>query len=306
MRLSLIISFLVHCSIVLAGLIALPGPEEYVVANTESIPIDVLSVDEFTKIRPQAPKEKPVEKPAPPEEKQAAVAPTEPAPEAKPEPKPAAVEDTPQEPPPAPPPVEAKPEPAPAPEPEPAPPPVEAKPEPEKVPEKVVETKPVPKPRVRPRPPKRVVKKKKPKFDLDRIAALLNKDPDVKPPQRRSPDRGQPVPDETARLQGRDQTVSLSDQDALRAQIERCWNPLVGVQGAEDLVVRLKISLKRDGSLSRPPEVVNRRSDPSFTIAAERAMRAVRRCQPFEMPANKYSVWREIILNFNPRELIQG
>lgn len=289
---SVIISVVLHVTILLAGAIALPSPTEFEVTDSEAVPVDIINLSDITKSQAETPADKPKDKPKPapePEpERQAAV-----EPEAEPEPEPEP-EVTPEpEPQPEP---EAAVEPEPAPEPEP-----EAEPEPEQA-----KPKPVPRPRARPKPPVRKVKKKKPKFDPDRIAALLNKDPALKEkPQQREPEP-EPAPGETARLGRTDGVISQDEKDALRAQIEKCWNPLVGVQNADELVVRLKIWLKRDGTLERLPEVVNSSGNPAFGAAADRAVRAVRLCQPFNMPANKYSVWREIILNFNPRDLIRG
>lgn len=286
MRLSLIISFLLHCSLLLAGVVILPSPEEYVVDLAKPIPVDILTISEFTKLRAQTPEPEPVVKPAPEEPKEVT-----PAPPREPEPELEVNTAETEQPAPLEPEVGREPEPK-----------VEPKPEPEKV----TETKPVPKPRRRPRAPKKKVEKKKEKFNPDRIAALLDKSPDAKPMPKPTPDNATPAPGLQTRLDGSDETVSQDEKDALRKQIERCWSPPIGVLDAGALVVRVRISLKRDGSLSTPPEVVNSNASPTFQIAAESAVRAIRRCQPFEMPANKYNIWRDIILNFNPKEMLQG
>ena len=44
----------------------------------------------------------------------------------------------------------------------------------------------------------------------------------------------------------------------------------------------------------------------NFRVAAEAAVRAVTQCQPYEMPGDKYDAWREVILNFAPRNMLGG
>jgi colicin import membrane protein len=98
----------------------------------------------------------------------------------------------------------------------------------------------------------------------------------------------------------------MSEIDALRAQIQACWNPPVGAEEAEKLIVRLRIQFKPDGTLSREPELLNRGTSSYFTVAAESAMRAVRRCQPYTMPAAKYDVWKDVEVTFDPRDMFRG
>jgi hypothetical protein len=52
--------------------------------------------------------------------------------------------------------------------------------------------------------------------------------------------------------------------------------------------------------------VMNSSANPTFGIAAESARRAVLRCAPYSLPAEKYDAWREVIINFDPRELLGG
>ncbi len=95
--------------------------------------------------------------------------------------------------------------------------------------------------------------------------------------------------------------LSQNEIDALRAQLYSCWNPPVGVLEAKDLAVTVHFSLNRDGSLSGDPSITNRSAHPMFQVAAESAMRAVRRCQPFRLPVVKYDAWAEVEVSFRPR-----
>src|ERR1019366_2532871 len=84
-----------------------------------------------------------------------------------------------------------------------------------------------------PLPPKKPVQKQ-PKFDADKIAALLDK----RDPQRNA-----------ARL-------SQSEIDALRARLMSLWNPPVGAQDADQFQVTIRIRFKRDGTLDIGPQVM--------------------------------------------------
>ncbi len=300
MRWSLTLSCLAHSAVLLAAVIALPDPEEFA-SEPEAVPVEIVSIEDITRVSAQATEvEEEAEKPAPPKppEKEA-------KPEPKPEPEPQETaslpEPEPEPPAPAEPmPTETLPEPEitePAPEPEPQ---EQLAAEPEPV------SRPVPTPKPKPQRP-RVAEKTQPKFDPQQISALLNKLPDAEqPPQPEPQETGTPRQAETTSLLGSDDRVTQDEKDALRAQIERCWSPPVGVLDADSLVIRLKIFLRQDGSLERDPEFLNHENSPQFVAAADSARRAVLRCQPYQMPAHKYDLWHEIILNFDPSHMLRG
>jgi len=54
------------------------------------------------------------------------------------------------------------------------------------------------------------------------------------------------------------------------------------------------------------PIVLNHGRNALFQIAAEAATRAVRRCQPFRLPASKYEAWQEVEVNFDPNDMFRG
>ena len=318
MRVGLIASTAGHLAVLLWGVVALPDARPFEVPPVDTLPVDLVPVSEVTKLRvgektaelreveATKPSEKPAEKPAP-ETKQTQKAPTPPTPTPPAPTPPAPTPPAPTEPAPAP----KEPEPAPAPkEPAPAPtapePKTEPKPEPLKEPEP-----PAPQPvNVRPRtkptppPPRPTQTAEKPReFNPNDIAALLNK---VEPTGGGSTNQTD-TPASLGSQRGESGvTMSQSELDALRAQIQRCWSPPVGAAGASDLAVRLKISLTRSGEVDQRPEVLNSSANPSFGIAAESARRAVLRCQPYTMPAAKHDLWREVIINFDPRDLLGG
>jgi len=104
--------------------------------------------------------------------------------------------------------------------------------------------------------------------------------------------------------------LTLSEEDALRAQIFGCWTVPLGLPYDDDLLVRVKLELKQDGTISRSEildhERMNKPGQKFYKILAESALRAVRICQPLRVPQTGYEKWKNIQLNFNPTEMLKG
>ncbi len=140
-------------------------------------------------------------------------------------------------------------------------------------------------------------------FNPDQIAALLDK----REPQRQHSSAEQASKSPSFGVSsGNAPRLTQSEIDALRAQIQACWNPPLGAENAQELVVRLRIQFRTDGTLSTEPTLLNRGSSPYFQVAAESAMRAVRRCAPYTLPAAKYEVWKDVEVTFDPRDMFRG
>ena len=134
----------------------------------------------------------------------------------------------------------------------------------------------------------------------------MNKAPDAGS-QRVAADEPENKPEPArGRSDGRDMQMTFNEIDALRAKISQCWNPPVGGLGAEAIKVKLRLQLTEQGSLTSAPQVMNRAGSPFFQAAADAAVRAVMLCQPYQLPPQKYALWRDMILNFDPREMFGG
>jgi outer membrane biosynthesis protein TonB len=295
-RWSLMASMLLHGAIVAAGIVAFPSLDTYEVEETESIPVEIVDIEDVSArhaVSKEA-EEKPKEPPAPPK--------IEEAEKPKPAPQPAReVEQAAREPAPEPPLPElepldeiieaaaAEPEPVPAPE-----------PEPEKA-----EAKPVPVPKVKPEPPKRIVEKPKPEFNTEEMQALLNKiDETNKAPPKPTEVAGRPRLAEFDSMTGSDERLAADLVDALRRRIESCWTLPAGARNAEELQIRLQFALNPNGMLSDYPVVMNASAHPAFDAAARSAQSAVKTCEPYNfLPIDKYDLWREIILTFDPSRI---
>jgi len=99
----------------------------------------------------------------------------------------------------------------------------------------------------------------------------------------------------------------MSEIEAVRRQIERCWNLPAGAKDADSLIVSIRVEMNIDGT-PRTAVVTDQsrmRADPFYRSAAESAVRAVLnpRCHPFTLPREKFSRWKTMTLVFNPKEM---
>jgi outer membrane biosynthesis protein TonB len=201
------------------------------------------------------------------------------------------------------------------PEPKPAPPlplkPPEPKPEPKPV-EKVE----APRPKAKPEPPSQMVKNEpKPeqkKYDPGQFEALLkNLAPQQSAPSPDAPPQKSRVASAKASSQPRAPLggqLTASELDLIRQQIARCWNVPAGARDAKDLVVEIRVVVDRDGTVQQATIVDQGRlgSDPFFRAAAESARRAFfnPQCRPLRLPAEKYAIWKDLVVDFSPKDIL--
>lgn len=256
-----------------------------------------------------------------------------PVPNVKPEPKP---QTPPPEPKPEPKPPEPKP---PEPKPEPKPPEPKAETKPQEPPQSETGEIPVPQnvpvPTVKPKVPETKVADAKPTdakateqasaskdakadvkkqeaaksasskqsdFNADEVAALLNKTDAKGGGAKRSTDK--------AAFGGKKttggSTLSQSEMDALRGQIQKNWSVISGIEGAEGIIIRVTMRLDQSGEIVGQPEVqATGGSEAARRTLQGSALRAVRKSAPFKgLPPDKYDAWSEVVVNFDPSELL--
>ena len=151
---------------------------------------------------------------------------------------------------------------------------------------------------------------KKKQFDAEKIAALLNKVPDKgAPPQPSAPPK-EPTKAKGPALgapEGRDQRISASEIAIIGQIIKSCvqskWNVLGGGELAQHTNVKIRLRFHADGRLASAPEVMNPQNTAYFLAVQDSALRAVRECEPYPLPAAKYDIWKDIVLNFDPRDM---
>jgi outer membrane biosynthesis protein TonB len=271
-----------HAAVLLWALVSFSG-KTFEVTPAESLPVDLVSEKQFsemTKGVKEAPK--PVEKPKPLVEKKGEE-PLKPVEEIKPK-----VSERKE--------VALNKEITPEPELLPKPDPIAEKLKKQDDQKKEAKTQP------QPLPPKRP-ERKQPKFDADKIAALLDKrDP------RRNAATGAELNDKPSlgRVHGAASMLSQSEKDALRRRIASCWNIPVGAQGADDLRVVFRVMFHRDGTVERGPDTVEGSVSPYGPAFAESGKRAILQCQPYTMlRPETYDSWKDIEIEFSPRDMFQ-
>ena len=105
--------------------------------------------------------------------------------------------------------------------------------------------------------------------------------------------------------------LSISEEDVLRRQIERCWNVPSGARDAENLVVELRVMMNEDRTVKKADIIgatMRMRADPFYRAAAESARRAVLnpRCSPLKLPEGKFNEWKTFKISFNPKDMLEA
>ena len=147
---------------------------------------------------------------------------------------------------------------------------------------------------------------KKDLFDPNNIAALIDKSKESKAEiSKKNPDLSQ---DQNKNFENTG--LSLSEEDALKAQIFGCWSIPLGLPYNENLLVRIKLELKPDGSVVKSEILdharMNKPGQGFYKVLAESALRAIKLCQPLRVPSTGYERWKELQLNFDAREMLEG
>ena len=147
---------------------------------------------------------------------------------------------------------------------------------------------------------------KKDLFDSNNIAALIDKSKTERAETNKKLNKITQDQDKTANFKG----LSLNEEDALKAQIFGCWSIPLGLPYNEDLLVRIKLQLKPDGSIIRSEILdharMNRPGQEFYKVLAESALRAIKLCQPLRVPTKGYERWKDLQLNFDAREMLEG
>ena len=104
--------------------------------------------------------------------------------------------------------------------------------------------------------------------------------------------------------------LTLSEEDALKAQIFGCWSIPLGLPYNENLLVRIKLKLKPDGTIIDSEIIdharMNMPGQNFYRVLAESALRAIQLCQPLRVPSTGYERWKDLQLNFDAREMLEG
>ena len=147
---------------------------------------------------------------------------------------------------------------------------------------------------------------KKDLFDPNNIAALIDKSKEESAEITKNSNDITQDQDKNIAKTG----LTLSEEDALKAQIFGCWSIPLGLPYNENLLVRIKLKLKPDGSVTKTEILdharMNKPGQSFYKVLAESALRAVKLCQPLRVPSTGYERWKELQLNFDAREMLEG
>ncbi|HWK93984.1 MAG TPA: protein TolA [Pseudolabrys sp.] len=270
------------------------------VTPPESLPVDIISDKDFSEITKGVKDAKKVEEAPKPVVEKIAEPPPKPVEELKPtineKREVADNKEAPPPPKPEPKPVEKKPEAKPEP------------PKPDAIAEKLKDEKPKqeakadpqPLPPKKPPPPK---PQAEPKFDANKIAALLDK---------RDPTRSAATGSEINRnaslgaANANAARLTQSEIDAFRRRVASCWTIPVGAEGADNLKVVFRVQFRRDGTVERGPDPVEGSASPYGPAFADSGRRAILQCQPYTMLRQEhYDSWKDIEIGFTPRDMFQ-
>jgi len=143
-------------------------------------------------------------------------------------------------------------------------------------------------------------------FDPNNIAALIDKSKIEVAETKQKTDKVTQDQDKKIDFAG----LTLSEEDALKAQIFGCWSIPLGLPYNENLLVRIKLQLKPDGTIIKSEILdharMNKPGQGFYKVLAESALRAIKLCQPLRVPSSGYEKWKDLQLNFDAREMLEG
>jgi type IV secretory pathway VirB10-like protein len=167
------------------------------------------------------------------------------------------------------------------------------------------QTRPTPTPAPTPPPRER---RRADEFDLSDISGLIDKQRET---GRRRQD-GAPA-DRTQRSAGLG-TAEVASMEAriaslVQRHLQRCWRLPDDLPDPDRLIVVVEFQLNRNGTLDGQPRVTSPRNysfDAPMNEAVNRAVRAVRQCDPYPLPddpivGEHFDIWREQEVTFRRR-----
>ena len=143
-------------------------------------------------------------------------------------------------------------------------------------------------------------------FDTNTIAALIDKSKENLAETTKKTDKITQSQDQSMDISA----LTLTEEDALKAQIFGCWSIPLGLPYNENLLVRIKLKLKPDGTVMKSEILdharMNMPGQGFYKVLAESALRAVKLCQPLRVPTTGYERWKDLQLNFDASEMLKG
>lgn len=149
---------------------------------------------------------------------------------------------------------------------------------------------------------KEIIDEKNKKEKNDDFTSVLRA---VQELRKEQPDKGQEKAFKSDNISDK---LTVSELDALRQQIQKCWNIPAGARNIEDMIVEIDVVMNEDLTVEEA-EIKNKvqlLSDSFFRTVAESARRALYApdCTPLKLPKGKYDEWKNFTITFNPKEVL--
>jgi outer membrane biosynthesis protein TonB len=150
--------------------------------------------------------------------------------------------------------------------------------------------------------------KKKNDTDLDSLLKTLEKESDGKEEKSKKQSMSEKT-DAEVESKGQfneDMPMSISEEMALRQQIERHWNIPAGAQNVDEITITLHIILSQDGSVDKV-EILNKQCGAASSVlceaVADSALRAAQLASPFQnLSPERFNAWKENNFVFAPMQ----
>ena len=86
-----------------------------------------------------------------------------------------------------------------------------------------------------------------------------------------------------------------------RRRVRSCLKAAAGVAPTDKVHIRLRAVMATDGTLARPPMLIEAPPSAKGVAIVKSAMSAMQACQPYKMlPVDKYGEWKVMDLSFTP------
>ncbi len=149
-----------------------------------------------------------------------------------------------------------------------------------------------------------------PSFSLDDLSALIDRSRDSQPEANQqkvlqSEETLYAFADAARRGAGAGDGLALSQIDALRAAMYKCWRIPADAKDPESLIIPVEVKLHRDGHIAsvnlKNAGAIYGSPNPYMKVAADNALRAVSKCAPYDfLPVEDYDSWKHMTLTFRP------
>jgi len=131
---------------------------------------------------------------------------------------------------------------------------------------------------------------------------LLGLPPDMSPPPSAS-SSGAKAGDDFDAPAIQNAEVASSVVTAFRRHLRTCSKLAAGLKAADDVKVKLRVFMGRDGKLSAEPVLIEASASMKGPLLMQSAISALQACQPYAMlPVDRYGEWKVLDLSFTPQD----